>query len=154
MPEQPALRQWLFAHLARLTPHFEGELDEHTPLMEDGLCLDSLAVVDLIGAIHEEFGVRIREEEISPDVFGTTGQLLTFLTRLLGEPRLVAVEGQRNALRILLRSRADDVDHARGPLGRRPIHAAPPRESAVIVSEVDVAWYPVEVLAPGRLSGL
>ncbi len=41
--------------------------------------LDSMAVVALIGAIEERFGIAIDDDEIDGDVFATLGSLADFV---------------------------------------------------------------------------
>jgi acyl carrier protein len=74
-------REWLVQTLARLVPDFTGEISDGTSLTEADLCLDSLALADLIREIEEGLGVLIREDEVSPEVFSTVGHLLGFLSR-------------------------------------------------------------------------
>jgi len=83
MPEDTnsQLREWLSRTLARLVPDFKAEISDGTSLTEGGLCLDSLALVDLIGDIEDQLGVQIREDEVSPEIFSTVGHLLAFLSR-------------------------------------------------------------------------
>jgi thioesterase domain-containing protein/acyl carrier protein len=65
--------------LARIAPKFSEPITDETPLTDEGLGLDSLALADLLGAIEHEFFIHIREEDIGPDVFGTVGRLRRFL---------------------------------------------------------------------------
>ncbi|MBL9154957.1 MAG: hypothetical protein JNK37_20920 [Verrucomicrobiales bacterium] len=65
--------------LPRLAPQFRAE----TPLHELGL--DSMDTVELLCAIHEEFGVRIAESEFSPTMTldtltGVIAQKITTVT--------------------------------------------------------------------------
>jgi acyl carrier protein len=80
-PKSGGTRAWLVATLTRLASTFEGEVSDDTPLADGGLCLDSLALTDLIGDIQTELGVTIEEEDISPETFGTVASLLEFLAR-------------------------------------------------------------------------
>lgn len=45
--------------------------------------LDSLAVVNVITALEERFGVIINDDEISADAFETVGSLHTFVVQKL-----------------------------------------------------------------------
>ena len=73
------LHAWLIAALARPAPDFFGEMTEATPLADGGLCLDSLALVDLIAEIETTLAVLVHEHEVSPECFGTIGRLVRFL---------------------------------------------------------------------------
>lgn len=57
------------------------QLKETDRLFED-LNVDSIAVLQLIVYIEEEFGVSIPEEGVDPAVFGTIGALLDFVIDL------------------------------------------------------------------------
>lgn len=54
-----------------------------TPLLGSIPELDSMAVVGIITAIEEDFGVTIADDEISADVFATFGTLTTFVEHKL-----------------------------------------------------------------------
>ncbi|MFP5392974.1 MAG: acyl carrier protein [Gammaproteobacteria bacterium] len=45
--------------------------------------LDSMAVVNLIGALETHFGITIADDEISADAFQTLGSLADFVARKL-----------------------------------------------------------------------
>jgi acyl carrier protein len=78
--DRPAdLRAWLERALRRRAPGFRGPIDDATPLTEDGLCLDSLALMDLLTEIEATFGIVLGEEEITPANLGTAGPLRQFL---------------------------------------------------------------------------
>jgi acyl carrier protein len=84
------LRAWLIAALTRRAPDFQGAIDDETALADGGLCLDSLTLTDLIADIEQTLGVEVREEEISPEYFGTVGRLMRFLERR-GDGRIIRV---------------------------------------------------------------
>lgn len=53
-----------------------------TPLLGTIPELDSMAVVGILTAIEEEFGVTVEDDAISADVFGTFGTLVDFVEAL------------------------------------------------------------------------
>ncbi len=55
------------------------EIDENVSLYEDGLGLDSMAIVDLIVAIEKEFSLKIDDEELNAELFNTLSNLAQFL---------------------------------------------------------------------------
>jgi acyl carrier protein len=75
----PDLRAWVTDALQRRAPQFPGAIEDPTPLTDGGLCLDSLALMDLLTEIEETFGIVLDEDEITPANLGTAGQLLLFL---------------------------------------------------------------------------
>jgi acyl carrier protein len=78
-PIDGEIRAWLLTTLASLAPDFGGEIGDETPLVEGGLSLDSVALLDLVGAIEDRFGFRIAEDEIREQHFGTVARLVRFL---------------------------------------------------------------------------
>jgi acyl carrier protein len=60
-----------------------GPLTPETSLVEGGLNLDSVALLELIVAVEEAFGVCIEDEELSVDLVASIGSLATFVRRKL-----------------------------------------------------------------------
>lgn len=58
-------------------------LDEHSALLGSIPELDSMAVVQLIGALEEQFGFSVDDDEISAETFATLGSLTTFVKHKL-----------------------------------------------------------------------
>lgn len=56
---------------------------DDTPLLGDIPELDSMAVVSLITAVEERFGVTIADDEIDGSVFASFGSLRGFVEELL-----------------------------------------------------------------------
>ncbi len=56
--------------------------DSDTPLLGGIPELDSMAVVSLITAIEEHFGITIADDDIDGSVFATFGSLLAFVEEL------------------------------------------------------------------------
>jgi acyl carrier protein len=56
-------------------------LDEQSPLLGTLPELDSMAVVTLIAAIEDRFGIAINDDEISAATFATLGSLTDFVSR-------------------------------------------------------------------------
>ena len=56
---------------------------DQTPLLGALPELDSMAVVAVISAIEEQFGVVIHDDEIEGATFATLGSLIEFVTRKL-----------------------------------------------------------------------
>ena len=55
------------------------EIDENVSLYEDGLGLDSIAIVDLIVSIEKEFSMGIEDEELNADLFKNLNTLAKFI---------------------------------------------------------------------------
>ena len=56
---------------------------DSTPLLGHVPELDSLAVVNVLTAMEERFGVTVNDDEISAETFETVGSLHSFLLRKL-----------------------------------------------------------------------
>lgn len=59
-------------------------LDADSPLLGSLPELDSMAVVSLIGAIEEQFGIMVDDDEISASTFATLGSLAAFVQEKRG----------------------------------------------------------------------
>jgi acyl carrier protein len=55
------------------------DYDESTPLLGSIPEFDSMAVVMVITAIEENYGVAVEDDEISAEVFETIGTLFSFV---------------------------------------------------------------------------
>lgn len=63
----------------------KSQLNESTPLLGSIPELDSMAVVNVITAMEERFGITVDDDEISADTFATFGSLAEFVkTKLEG----------------------------------------------------------------------
>jgi acyl carrier protein len=60
-------------------------LDADSPLLGSLPELDSMAVVSLIGALEDHFGIAISDDDISASTFETLGSLATFVAQKRGE---------------------------------------------------------------------
>ena len=58
-------------------------LDAGSPLLGAIPELDSMAVVNLITALEEHFGITVEDDEISADTFETLGSLAAFVAHKL-----------------------------------------------------------------------
>lgn len=54
-------------------------LDAESPLLGSLPELDSMAVVTLIGALEEHFGITVDDDDISASTFATLGSLAAFV---------------------------------------------------------------------------
>ena len=59
-------------------------LDAQSPLLGSIPELDSMAVVNLITALEEHFGIVVEDDEISADTFATLGSLSAFVAHKIG----------------------------------------------------------------------
>ena len=61
----------------------KSQLNESTPLLGSIPELDSMAVVNIITAMEDRFGISVSDDEISADTFATLGSLVGFVERKL-----------------------------------------------------------------------
>jgi acyl carrier protein len=61
-------------------------LDAHSPLIGAIPEFDSMAVVNVLTAIEEHFGISVADDEISASTFETLGTLSTFVDEKLATP--------------------------------------------------------------------
>jgi len=59
------------------------ELDENVSLFEDGLGLDSIAIVNLIVSIEKKFSIKIPDDELNADIFTSLTVLAEFIRQKL-----------------------------------------------------------------------
>ena len=55
------------------------EIDENAPLFEEGIGLDSIAIMDFILLIEERFGFQFSDAELSPELFRNLRTLADFI---------------------------------------------------------------------------
>ncbi|MCC2614884.1 phosphopantetheine-binding protein [Aestuariibacter halophilus] len=73
----PALVKDILIDVLQLSS--DETFDEDTPLLGAIPEFDSMAVVSVITAIEDTFGIEVDDDEISADVFETFGSLCTFV---------------------------------------------------------------------------
>ena len=61
----------------------KSQLNESTPLLGSIPELDSMAVVNVITAMEDRFGISVEDDEISADTFATLGSLVAFVKQKL-----------------------------------------------------------------------
>ena len=59
------------------------EIDESASLFEDGLGLDSIAIVEFISLIEDQFGFMFSESELSPEFFSSLNVLANLISSKL-----------------------------------------------------------------------
>jgi 2-hydroxymuconate-semialdehyde hydrolase len=58
----------------------DQDFDDHTDLIERGI-VDSMSLVRLIGFIEEEYGIRVKDEEIVPEHFSSLRKITAFIAQ-------------------------------------------------------------------------
>jgi len=65
----------------------DPDLDAGTVLLEDGLALDSVAVLELLLALERRFQIAIEENEVTEEALHTIGSLTALIVQKLAAPR-------------------------------------------------------------------
>jgi acyl carrier protein len=63
----------------------KASLNEESVLLGDIPELDSMAVVNIITALEEHFGIAVNDDEISAEAFETLGSLTRFVEQKLAQ---------------------------------------------------------------------
>lgn len=61
-----------------------AEIDENTALIDEKI-IDSLAMINLVGTLSDEFDVDITARDITPENFATPAAILSLIERLEDE---------------------------------------------------------------------
>ena len=59
-----------------------ASLDLSTPLLGDGLGLDSIDVLELVVALEREFGIVVPTDEVASESFASVGSVVSLVERL------------------------------------------------------------------------
>lgn len=59
--------------------HRAASMDASTPLFGSLPELDSLAVLELVGALEDRFGIAVEDDDVSAETFETLGSLTAFV---------------------------------------------------------------------------
>jgi acyl carrier protein len=65
---------------ARYLRRGDPPLTEETPLVSTGR-LDSFGIVELVAFIEDQYGVRLRDEDVVPAAFETLGSIASIVDR-------------------------------------------------------------------------
>jgi len=71
----PAIRSFI---LKQFPPARKRALNDNDPLLESGI-IDSLGVLDVVGFLERTFTLKIEDDELTPDNFGSIQQLASFV---------------------------------------------------------------------------
>jgi acyl carrier protein len=68
----------VLTNVLHLGPRAEN-WDGSTALLGSAPELDSMAVVTVIGALEDQFGIAVADDEVSAEIFATVGSLTAFV---------------------------------------------------------------------------
>jgi acyl carrier protein len=66
-----------------VAPGAPATIDDDTQLIDQGL-IDSLGLMELVMFLEEQTGVRVPDDEVTPDNFQTVGSIAAMVERLRG----------------------------------------------------------------------
>jgi acyl carrier protein len=75
----------ILADILNLSADAKAALNQHSALLGSIPELDSMAVVGIITALEEQFGIVVDDDEISASTFETLGTLAAFVQQKLAE---------------------------------------------------------------------
>ena len=78
MVEKELLKKYLFGELSKGVKIYDWNDDES--LLETGI-IDSLNIIQLLVFIEEKFGVKIGDDDLSPDNFENLNSLVTLIRK-------------------------------------------------------------------------
>jgi acyl carrier protein len=61
------------------------EVDENSSLFEDGLAIDSLAVVELISLTEDKFNIQFEDDDLTPENFVNITSLANLINQKLSD---------------------------------------------------------------------
>ncbi len=70
--------KWIIVNELDLDIKIE-DIHENDSLYEDGLCLDSIAIIDLIVAMEKKFNLNFKDNELKSDYFNNLKTLSDFI---------------------------------------------------------------------------
>ena len=61
------------------------EIPEEEPLFGDGVGLDSVATLEIVFAVEEEFGIEVEDDDLRVELFASVATLAEYVRNRLGE---------------------------------------------------------------------
>ncbi len=61
------------------------EIDNAAPLFGTGLGLDSIDALELVVGLEQEFGIKVKDEEVGKEIFATVNTLVEYVKKKKGE---------------------------------------------------------------------
>ena len=68
----------------------EGGIKADTPLLSSGLNLDSVAVLELVVEVENQFGVTFEDDDLSVELFNSVGSLTSAVEKKLTGSQVAA----------------------------------------------------------------
>lgn len=61
------------------------EIDSVAPLFGTGLGLDSIDALELVVGLEQEFGIKVKDEEVGKEIFTSVNTLVEYVKKKKGE---------------------------------------------------------------------
>ncbi len=90
MNEQNSTSQRIRSYIIKKFPNSRKKmLDDDLPLLQSGI-IDSLGVLDVVSFLEQTFSIKIEDDELTPENFGSIGRLTTFAEQKRARPEVPA----------------------------------------------------------------
>lgn len=89
MTTEAQLREFITANFYVSDP---AELDDDTPLVTSGI-VDSTGMLEVLAFLESDLGVRVADDETTPDNLGTIARIAAYVARKRAAVRLQVVPG-------------------------------------------------------------
>ncbi len=63
------------------------EIDNAAPLFGTGLGLDSIDALELVVGLEQEFGIKVKDEEVGKEIFTSVNTLAEYVKKKKGESK-------------------------------------------------------------------
>jgi acyl carrier protein len=83
---QPSIRAFM---LKKFPAARKRVLSDDLPLLESGV-IDSLGVLDVVGFLERTFNIKIDDDELMPDNFGSVRSMVSFVQKKSGQSKVAA----------------------------------------------------------------
>jgi len=91
MNEQNSTSQRIRSYIIKKFPNSRKKmLDDDLPLLQSGI-IDSLGVLDVVAFLEQTFSIKIEDDELTPENFGSIGRLTSFAEQKRSRPEVPAV---------------------------------------------------------------
>lgn len=84
---QPRIRSFI---LKKFPAARKRVFDDNISLLESGI-IDSLGVLDVVGFLEQSFNIRIEDDELTPENFGTIKCMVSFVGKKSSQGKVAAV---------------------------------------------------------------
>ena len=63
------------------------EIEDEEPLFVEGVGLDSIDALELVVGLEQEFGIKVKDEEVGKEIFTSVNTLAEYVKKKKGESK-------------------------------------------------------------------